>query len=118
MALLDDIKERDPLYRPGFGNRVLQMTMMGRGKEARAYLDSLEPFLPGDSNLVSNRAWIDYLEGKAADGLQRMESALEQQPTDRVYRVGVNNGNYRTHQYEQVFDDHWSDFIVWLPRDG
>lgn len=113
MALLDDIKQRDPLYKPGIGNRVFQMALMARGEEARDYLDGIEPFLPGDPNLEANRAWIDFVEGKAADGLKRMESALEQQPTDRVYRVGVNNGNYRTHQYEQVFDDHWSDFIVW-----
>jgi tetratricopeptide (TPR) repeat protein len=42
-----------------------------------------------------------------------MQSALALQPTDRVYRSGVNQGNYLAHRYDQVVDDQWSDYIVW-----
>ena len=112
MALLDSIAERDPLYKPAIGNRVFQMTQMDRTEEARAFLDRLEPFFEGTVQLEGNRAWIDFEGGHAADGLQHMQQALEKQPNDRVYKVGVNRGHYLTHQYEQVFDDHWSSFIV------
>ena len=112
MALLDSIAERDPLYKPAIGNRVFQMTQMDRNEEARAYLDKLEPFFQGTVQLEANRAWVDFQEGFAVDGLQRMQHGLERQPNDRVYKAGVNWGNYLTHQYEQVFDDHWSGFIV------
>jgi tetratricopeptide (TPR) repeat protein len=112
MALLDAMVERDPLYRPGFGNRVYQLSLMGRGDEARAFLDGIEPFMPGDANIDAKRAWVDYEEGKAAIGLERMTTALLKQPTDRVYRVGVNSGNYLTHEYGKVNDDHWSGLIV------
>ena len=113
MALLDDIAARDPLYRPAMGNRVFMMALMGRGDEAHEYMDSMEKFMPGDPNIEANRAWIDAEQGKSADALLQMQAALELQPTDRVYRVGVNRGNYETHQYDLVFDDEWSEFMVW-----
>jgi len=112
MALLDEMVERDPLYKPAFGNRTLQLALMGRGDEARAYLDEIEPFLPGDPNIDANRAWIDFEEGSMATGLRRMSASLEKQPTDRVYKVGVNQGSYLTHQYGKVTDDHWSGLVV------
>ena len=112
MALLDSIAERDPLYRPAIANRVFQMTQMDRNEEARAFLDGLEPFFEGTLELEGSRAWVDFQEGYAVDGLQRMQLGLEKQPNDRTYKAGVNWGNYLTHQYEQVFDDHWSGFIV------
>ena len=113
MAVLDDIAARDPLYKPAIGNRTFQLTQMGRNDEARAYLDSLKPFFEGGYELEGNQAWVDFAEGKATAGLERMQAALAKQPTDRVFRVGVNWGNYLTHQFDQVFDDHWSDFPVW-----
>jgi TolB-like protein len=113
MALLDSMAERDPLYKPGIGNRAFQMALMGRGDEARAHLDEIEAFMPGDPQLAGSRAWVDYEQGRMADGLERMQSALAMQGSDRTYRAGVNHGHYLTHQYEQVNDDHWSDFIVW-----
>ena len=113
MALLDDITERDPLYKPAIGNRTFQLTQMGRNTEARAYLDSLNPFFEGGYELEGNQAWVDFAEGKAVAGLKRMQTALEKQPADRVFKVGVNEGNYLTHQFDQVFDDYWSDFPVW-----
>jgi len=112
MALLDSIAERDPLYKPAIGNRVFQMTVMDRSEEAQAYLDKLEPYFEGSVQIAGNRAWIDYQQGDAVDGLKRMQWALENQPNDRVYKVGVNWGNYLTHQYDKVFDDHWSRFHV------
>jgi len=112
MALLDSIAERDPLYKPAIGNRVYQMTQMDLNEEALAYLDKLGPFFEGDWNISRARAWVDFEEGLAVDGLQRMQQSLERQPNDRVAKVGVNLGNYLTHQYEKVFDDHWSEIIV------
>ena len=112
MALLDDITARDPLYKPAFGNRVYQLSIMGRVEEARAYIDSTEPFMPDDAQILQTRAWVDYSEGKMATGLKRMQAALKKQPNDRVFRVGVNEGHYGTQQYEEVFDDKWSNFYV------
>jgi TolB-like protein len=112
MALLDAIAERDPLYKPGMGNRTFQLALMGRGDEARASLAEIEPFLPDDPSFHADRAWIDFIEGDATTGLAGMEAALQKQSTDRVYRVGVNWGRYLTHQFDLVNDDKWSDFTV------
>jgi TolB-like protein len=112
MVLLDDLTARDPLYKPAFGNRVYQLSAMGRTQEARAYIDSIEPFMPDAAQIMQTRAWVDYSEGKVAEGLKRMQAALIKQPTDRVFKVGVNEGNYRTQQYDEVFDDKWSDYHI------
>jgi len=112
MALLDDIIARDPLYKPAFGNRIYQLSFMGRQEEARASIDSIEPFMPDAAQILQMRAWVDYSEGKVAEGLKRMQAALIKQPTDRVFKVGVNEGNYRTQQYDEVFEDKWSDYHV------
>jgi TolB-like protein len=113
LALLDSIAERDPLYKPAMGNRIFTMALMGRSDEARDYLDQLAPFLPGDPQVDGNRAWIDFIDGQVVDGLRRMQFAVETQPTDRTFRAGVNWGNYLTHQYESVFDDEWSEYVIW-----
>lgn len=112
MALLDDITARDPLFKPAFGNRVYQLGIMDRAEEARAYIDSVEPFMPDDAQIMQTRAWVDYSEGKAAAGLKRMQAAMKKQPHDRVFRVGVNRGHYLTQQYEEIFDDKWSNLYV------
>ena len=112
MALLDEVTSRDPLYKPAFGNRVYQLGAMGRAQEARAYIDGIEPFMPDAAQIHQTRAWVDYSEGKAAAGLKRMQSALKKQANDRVFKVGVNHGHYLTHQYEEIFNDHWSDLYI------
>jgi TolB-like protein len=112
MTLLDEITTRDPLYKPAFGNRVFQMGQMGRADEARAYIDRIEPFMLDDVQISQTRAWIDYEEGKTASGLKRMQIAMQRQPNDRVFKVGVNQGHYLTHQYDKVFDDNWSDYYI------
>ena len=112
MALLDELTTRDPLYKPAFGNRVFQMGQMGRIDEARAYINEIEPFMPDAAQVMQARAWVDYAEGKGAAGLKRMQTALKRYPNDRVFKVGVNNGHYITHQYDKIFDDNWSGFYV------
>ncbi len=113
LAILQGVNDRDPLYKPAMGNITFTLVLMGRGDEARARLEAAEPFMQGDPNITSDLAWVDQEEGKVADALKRMQTALELQPTDRVYRVGVNTGFYSTHQYEKVFDDEWSDALMW-----
>ncbi|NIL97121.1 MAG: hypothetical protein GTO62_08285 [Planctomycetales bacterium] len=112
MALLNAIKERDPLYKPALGNRAFQLVMMGKAEEARAYVDGIEPFMPDDIYIKLTRAWIDFSEGQSAAGLRRIQAALEQQPTNRAAKEGVNQGHYMTHQFDKLFDDHYSDFYI------
>ncbi len=113
MTLLDNIISRDPLYKPAVGNRAFMLTLMGRADEARAYVDSVERFVPGDPFLLSDRAQIELFAGNVAEGLSLMQKAHEVRPSDRVVRVGLNRAYNGTHQYERVFDDEWSDQIVW-----
>ena len=111
-VLLEQVTARDPLYKPAFGNWTFQLVNMGRAGEARTYIDNIEPFILDEPQIVMARAWVDYSEGKVATGLKGMQSVLKKQPNDRVFRVGVNQGHYQTHQFEKVFDDQWSDYHI------
>jgi len=113
LELLDDIARRDPLYKPGIGNRAFLLALMDRSEEALADLEAAEAFMPGDQQILGTRAWIYFADGRQAAALELAQAALELEPTDRTNRVSVNQGHYETHQYDLVFDDHFSDYLVW-----
>jgi len=110
LELLNEIAERAPLYKPAIGNRAYVLASMGRADEATAKLDEIEPFMPGDQQILGSRAWIDFSQGRPAAGLKKAAAALELAPNDRTNKVSVNQGRYETHQYELVFDDDWSGY--------
>jgi TolB-like protein len=110
--LLEHVTARDPLYKPAFGNRIFQLYNMGRAGEARTYIDKIEPFILDEPQITMARAWVDFSEGKVATGLKGMQTVLKKQPNDRVFKVGVNQGYYQTHQFEKVFDDQFSGFYI------
>jgi TolB-like protein len=113
LALLEDMSSRDPLYKPAIGNRAFQLAAMGRGDEAMANLDAIEPFMKGDQQIAGSRAWVDFAAGRTASGLRHAQEALALQPKDRTNRVSVNQGHFDTHQYEKVIDDQFTDYYIW-----
>ena len=112
-ALLDDITDRDPLFRPAVANWVYTMAAMDRGSEAKVQVGEIAPFWPDDPKIEQLQGIIDLEEGNVADGLKHMNTALAKQPTDQTYRAGVNQGSYLSHQYDRVNDDGLSPYIVW-----
>jgi TolB-like protein len=111
-AVLEGITERDPLYRPALGNWIFHLGTTGRTEQGREHIDSVEPFLGDEAQILQGRAWLDYFEGKLAAGLKRSELGLEKQPTDRVLKMSANEGNLRTHQYDRVFEDNYTGYYM------
>jgi tetratricopeptide (TPR) repeat protein len=111
-AVLERVTERDPLYRPAMGNWIFHLGTSGRVEQAREHIDSVEPFMADEAQIMQSRAWLDYFEGKLAAGLKRSEAGLEKQPTDRVLKMAVNEGHLRTHQYENVFEDNYTGYYM------
>jgi TolB-like protein/Tfp pilus assembly protein PilF len=108
LKILEDINRRDPLYRPAIGNLAFQYIQVGQREKARALIEKTRPFIAQDPNM----AWLDSImfstAGEFAKASPLAETAMEQQPQDRVYRSSASMNWLETHQYERAADDgYW-----------
>ena len=60
LAILEEIAERDPLYRPAFSNAMIMFNNFGQQDKAEALLKRIEAFNPDNPDLLLARA-INYL---------------------------------------------------------
>jgi TolB-like protein len=105
IRILEEMVERDPLYRPGIGNlQSMYIARMELGK-AQAMLERLRPFMPNDPLLISLEANIFYAKGNFAKGLSLIEKALEMKPDDQSYRALRGWGLLVTSQYERLAEE-------------
>ena len=102
LAVLQGVVQRDPLYRPGVANLVFLYGQMSRLEEARALVEKTRPYFPNDPIMSLLESNVRLIQGEIADSLLLAQSALELQPSDRVYRVFYSIGLARTHQYERL----------------
>jgi TolB-like protein/Tfp pilus assembly protein PilF len=105
IRILEEMVERDPLYRPGIGN--LQSMYIARMEldKAQAMLERLRPFMPNDPLLISLEANIFYAKGNFAKGLSLIEKALEMKPDDQSYRALRGWGLLVTSQYGRLAEE-------------
>jgi len=101
-ALVMDMIQRDPLYRPGIRNAVDSFIWFGRQDEALAYLERIRPLIPNDAVIQSSEAAVRMSLGQSAEGVKLIESAVALQPTNSVARLTRSFAWMDTHQYERV----------------
>ncbi|MCH8056904.1 MAG: hypothetical protein IIB78_03430 [Proteobacteria bacterium] len=102
LELLEQIIQRDPLYKPGFMNLVMTYGLMGRLDDAIALRDKTQPFMPGDPTLALVESMISFNRGDTSAGLKHAETALRLNPNDSAYRIYYSLGLGATHQYEKL----------------
>ena len=112
LALLQGAVRRDPIYKPAVANLVFQNLRMGRRSEASELVERTRPFMPKDPLIDLMLAQIEFDRGEIANGLKAAESALLQQPNDRVYRVMYSMGLEQTHQNEKLAREGYRGFQV------
>jgi TolB-like protein len=112
LALLQDVVRRDPLYRPGLANLIWTYGQMGQLEEAQTVLDQARPYIPNDPLLSLMQSILSYYDGRYAEGLEQVQSALAMQPNDRVYRVFYSWGLASTHQYERLAEEGYQGWRV------
>ncbi len=86
MQLIEDMLERDPLYRPAVGNGVQVFNNFGMPDRAQALLDQFAAFDPNDPQLLQSRAFHRMYQGRVAEAYADAERAIELAPTDSVAR--------------------------------
>ena len=90
LALIEDMVERDPLYLPAFGNSVLTLNNLGMVDRAQQLIDRYRRYDATNPLLYRSDAMQHLYAGSAAEGLRLAELALEQAPTDGVFRITVD----------------------------
>jgi TolB-like protein/Tfp pilus assembly protein PilF len=114
MAVLEQMAERDPLYRPGISNlHGLYLARRERDK-AQATIDRIKSFLPGDQLIFSLEADMAYAKGNIAQALALVDKALELQPENRSLRARRGFGLLMTSQFERLAEEgiRWQRMIA------
>jgi TolB-like protein len=104
MRILEELAERDPLYRPGIANLNRFYIFKDQLDKARAMVERVRPFMPNDPFLLRMEANIYYAMGEDATGLQLIVQALEFQPDNGPNISMRGQGLIATAQWERVVE--------------
>ena len=86
LALIEDMTERDPLYRPAFGNGVQYFNNFNQPEKAQALIDRFRAYDPNDPQLLQADAIHHFYRGDVVGGYAMAHKAIELVPTDNVTR--------------------------------
>ncbi|MCH7854386.1 MAG: hypothetical protein IIB76_08635 [Proteobacteria bacterium] len=102
MHILEGMAQKDPLYRPTFGNSVTTFNLFGREDQARALIARFREYEPDNPQVLRAEAVTDYFSGNAAAGLRLATRAYELAPTDATMHFNFSLGLALTHQPERI----------------
>ena len=105
LAVLKDIAERDPLYRPAFANAMTTFNAFGMQDEAQELLQRLESFDASNPDLYTARAVNFMYSGRNGEGLQQMEMGRELDEMTGVEESFLSVGLSNTMQFERVIEE-------------
>jgi len=112
LQLVEDMTERDPLYRPGFGNAVVTYLNFGMEDEVQALIDRFRSFDPTNTQLLRADAMKHFYRGDAAEGMRLAEQAYELAPTDTIYHSTYSIGLAFTMQLEKLAEEGTKYFQI------
>ena len=102
MEIIEDLVERDPLYRPAFSNAMAMFNNFGRQDKAEALLKRIEAFDPDNPDLLLARATNLMYSGRYGEGLQVMEERRELGNMSGVAKLFLSIGLVATGQFERA----------------
>jgi len=112
LPMLEDLLERDPLYRPVIGNAIREYNRLGMQERSLAIIERARPYIPDDAHLVAYKARTFLTMGRFSEALPLVEEAVRRQPTDAMFRLILGQALFSTHQYERMLNSELNDF--WL----
>ena len=103
--ILEDIAERDPLYRPAFPNAIVLFNAFGATNEAEALIRRMAGFDADNPDLMLARA-INYMySGRKGEGLLEMERRSGRGNMSGVDKIFLGFGLLNTLQFERVLEE-------------
>jgi tetratricopeptide (TPR) repeat protein len=102
LEIIEEIAERDPLYRPAFTNAMMTFNNFGLQDKATELLDRMEAFDPDNPDLLLARA-VNYMySGRNGAGLQQMEMRRDMGGMSGVAQIFLSFGLSGTGQFERA----------------
>lgn len=105
LQIVETMVEKDPLYRPAFGNSVNSYNFFGQREKAWNLIEKFESFYPNDPQVFRAKALTYTWDGRAAEAYPLALKALELQPTDNVFRVAYSFTLAQTSQVEKLAEE-------------
>ncbi len=105
LQILEQMTQRDPLYRPGFANAVMMLGSFGQQEKAQALIDRYRSYDPNDAALLRSQAVYHMDFGNAADGFRLAEQAFQLEPTNSVTQFFFSLALLQTQQIERIAEE-------------
>jgi TolB-like protein/lipoprotein NlpI len=102
MEIIEEMVERDPLYRPAFSNAMQLFNNFGQQDKAEALLKRIEAFDPDNPDLLLARATNLLYAGDYGEGLKIMEERRELGNMSGVAKIFLSIGLVGTGQFERA----------------
>jgi len=102
VKILEEITDRDPLYRPAFSNAILGFSTVGQQEKTDALLQRIEAFNPDNPDLLLARGINYLLTGRSGEGLQQLERRRDLGGMSGVAKIFLGVGLMRTGQFERA----------------
>jgi tetratricopeptide (TPR) repeat protein len=112
LQLVEDMTQRDPLYRPGFANAVTTFDDFGQEDKAQALIDQFRKYDPNDALLLQADARHHFYYGRTVEGFRLAEQAYQLAPTDSVTHFVFTIGLLMTLQVERMAEEGLDFFKV------
>jgi TolB-like protein/Flp pilus assembly protein TadD len=112
LKVLEELTERDPLFRPAFINSVFAFNAHGMPVEALALIERVRSFDPNDPALLQAEAGHLFFRGDLVEGFRLAEKALALAPNAEMANLVFNGGLQQTQQLEQLVKSESVPFVV------
>ena len=102
--ILEDIAERDPLYRPAFTNAIMLFNAFGAREEADKLIRRMAAFDADSPDILLARA-VNYMySGRKGEGLLEMEKRSDLGDMSGVAKIFLGFGLVNTGQFERALE--------------
>jgi TolB-like protein/Flp pilus assembly protein TadD len=104
LAILEDMFERDPFYRPGFTNLSGTYRRYRRLEDAQRVLDRVRPFMQSDPFYIEMNSELLAVQGELARATVLAEEAFALHPNNFQARRGLGLRLMGTAQWERLLE--------------
>jgi TolB-like protein len=115
LLVLEDMFERDPLYRPLIGNMGLSYLRLGRLDKFSAMLDRLRPFLRGQPHFDMGEAMLRSGYGKNAEALPFAEAAFQGAPANQFVVGALGRSLFFLNEFDRMLGLPWTTAFFKVP---
>jgi lipopolysaccharide biosynthesis regulator YciM len=104
LEIIEEVLERDPLYRPAIGNAGDFYYRLGQRDRYQALVERTKLYLPGDKRVLGEEGGLEQLKGNLAVGVRLLEAAWQIEKNDLPATVRYGFGLMAVGRWERVLE--------------